>query len=69
MAITGRFVLLVLVGVIPVVALGAAFGAGGWTLLGWLVFVVLLGVLDLAAAASPRQVAIARDLPSRIRLG
>ncbi|BDZ45993.1 lipoprotein [Naasia aerilata] len=32
-------------------------------------FVILLGVLDLALAASPRAVTITRELPGRIRLG
>ncbi|WP_210480656.1 DUF58 domain-containing protein [Naasia sp. SYSU D00948] len=69
MAVTGRFVLLLLAGVVPVVWLGAAAGAGGWALLGWVALSVALGIVDLAAAASPRKVAVARDLPARIRLG
>jgi uncharacterized protein (DUF58 family) len=69
MAITGRFVLLVLVGVLPVVLLGITAGAAGWALLGWLLLVLALGLIDLLAAASPRQVAIGRELPGRIRLG
>src|SRR4051812_48535846 len=69
MAITGRFVLLVLAGVVPVLLLSIAADAGGWTLLGWLLLSILLGLVDLAAAASPREVALARDVPARLRLG
>src|SRR4051812_45478216 len=69
MAVTGRFVLLVLAGVMPVLLLSIAADAGGWTLLAWLLLSILLGLIDLAAAASPREVALARDVPARIRLG
>ncbi|WP_210506711.1 DUF58 domain-containing protein [Naasia sp. SYSU D00057] len=69
MAVTGRFVLLVLAGVVPVLLLSLATEAGGWALLGWLLLAVVLGVADLAAAASPRSVLLARDVPARIRLG
>src|SRR5471030_2670228 len=64
MALTGRFVALLALGVVPVVAFGQP-----WVLVGWVTFVVLLGVLDLALAASPRTIRIARDLPARVRLG
>ncbi|BDI21684.1 DUF58 domain-containing protein [Herbiconiux sp. L3-i23] len=69
MSVTGRFVLLVLVGVVPVFIAGLLADAGGWTLLAWLVFCVVLGSVDLAAAASPRAVSLSRSLPSRVRLG
>src|SRR4051812_46311348 len=69
MAVTGRFVLLVLAGIVPVLLLSVASDAGGWALLGWLLLAVVLGLVDLAAAASPRSVSLARDLPGRIRLG
>ena len=64
MALTGRFVALLAIGVVPIVVLGQA-----WVLIGWVSFVLAIGVLDLALAASPRQVRVSRDLPSRLRLG
>ncbi|MEI5584928.1 MULTISPECIES: DUF58 domain-containing protein [unclassified Agromyces] len=69
MTVTGRFTFLVALGVVPVVLLGAETGAAWATLAGWLVLAVGLGVVDLSLAASPRRVAIARDLPDRLRLG
>ncbi|MCU1570387.1 MAG: hypothetical protein JWR33_1128 [Naasia sp.] len=69
MAVTGRFVLLVLLGIVPVLGFSIASDAGGWALLGWLLLVCGIGLLDLAAAASPRHVALERDLPGRVRLG
>ncbi|HEY8589435.1 MAG TPA: DUF58 domain-containing protein [Naasia sp.] len=69
MAVTGRFVLLVGLGVLPVLALSILSDAGGWALLGWLMLCIVLGLLDLSLAASPRRVAIERDIPRRIRLG
>src|SRR3954467_1682541 len=69
MAVTGRFVLLVLAGVLPVLLLSVASDAGGWALLGWVLLLVGVGIADLPPAASPRRVALARDLPGRIRLG
>ena len=64
MALSGRFVALLALGVVPVVALGQV-----WVLFGWIGLVVLLAIVDLAIAASPRQVRVARDLPARVRLG
>lgn len=64
MALTGRFVVLLALGVVPIAIFGQT-----WTLWAWLAFVVLLGCLDLAFAASPRKVRITRDVPKRVRLG
>ncbi len=64
MTISGWFVLLVAAGAIPLVALDSP-GA----LLGWLALVLLLAILDLILAGSPRQVRISRVLPDRVRLG
>jgi uncharacterized protein (DUF58 family) len=64
MALTGRFVALLALGVVPIIVLGQP-----WVLIGWVALVVLLAVLDLALAASPRLVRVARDLPARVRLG
>ncbi|WP_375388068.1 DUF58 domain-containing protein [uncultured Amnibacterium sp.] len=70
MVITGRVPILVLVGIVPVVALGS-FG-GAWavgTLAVWVALVALLVLLDLVAAPSPRGVRIERELPAAVRLG
>lgn len=64
MAVSGWFVLLVVAGVIPIVAIGEP-----WTLAMWLGIVVALGAVDLALAASPRQLHVERELLARVRLG
>ncbi len=64
MALTGRFVLLLALGVLPIVFFGEPV-----ILLLWLLGSVLLGALDLALAASPRRVTIERGQPGRLRLG
>ncbi|MGR0220228.1 DUF58 domain-containing protein [Agromyces sp. ZXT2-6] len=69
MTVTGRFTILVALGVVPVVLLGGDAGAAWAALAGWLVLAVGLGALDLSLAASPRRVALTRDLPDRLRLG
>ncbi|WP_127792935.1 DUF58 domain-containing protein [Agromyces sp. LHK192] len=70
MAWSGRFAWLVAAGVIPVVAAGMASAWAAWaTLLAWVLVALGLGALDVSLAASPRLVALARDLPDRVRLG
>jgi uncharacterized protein (DUF58 family) len=70
MTVTGRFVLLVALGVVPVVLLGGADQATAWAaLVGWLALVIGLGAVDLSLAASPRRVGLARETPERLRLG
>jgi uncharacterized protein (DUF58 family) len=69
MALTGRFVLLVALGVVPIVLLGNTVGSALAVLVAWLGFAVLLGGIDLALAASPRALAVSRALPARVRLG
>jgi uncharacterized protein (DUF58 family) len=65
MALSGRFVLLVALGVVPVVLL-----PDPWVvLIGWLVVVLLVTVLDLALAGSPRALRVTRNSPDAIRLG
>lgn len=64
MAVSGWFVLLVVAGVIPVVTIGE-FTA----LWAWLGIVLVIGVVDLALAGSPRQIHVERELPARVRLG
>ncbi|MCJ1704818.1 MULTISPECIES: DUF58 domain-containing protein [unclassified Rathayibacter] len=69
MHLTGRSVLVLLVGLVPVVLLGrraeVAFAVLGLWLLIWL---ILVGV-DLAVAGSARAVALERRTPDRVRLG
>ncbi len=69
MTVTGRFVALVALGVVPIVLLGRT-GTEALVALGlWLLFALVLGNLDLLLAASPRTLALERSLPSRVRLG
>jgi len=67
--VTGRFVLLILLGVVPIVLLGAEPGVGALVLLSWLLLSAALGALDLVLAASPRALSVQRVLPRRVRLG
>jgi len=69
MTLTGRFVLLVALGVVPIVLLGDTSGRALAVLAGWLLLALTLGSIDLALAASPRRLTLARVLPSRVRLG
>jgi uncharacterized protein (DUF58 family) len=69
MSLSGRFVILLAVGVVPVVLLGRTGALAGLTLLAWLVLCILLGVVDLILAGSPRSVRLARSVPARVRLG
>ena len=70
MAVTGRFVLLVALGVVPVVLAGLSGADAAWlALLGWLALSIGLGAIDLSLAATPRRVVLARELPPRVRLG
>ncbi|MCU1544101.1 MAG: hypothetical protein JWM50_1966 [Microbacteriaceae bacterium] len=64
MAITGWFVSLLAIGVVPIVLLDDP--AALWV---WIAFVVVLGAVDLAVAASPRRVLLERRLPGPVRLG
>jgi uncharacterized protein (DUF58 family) len=64
MAFSGRFVLLVASGVIPLVITGQPI-----VLAAWLVLVALLCTIDLTIAASPRALRLSRELPERVRLG
>ncbi|MET4004118.1 MULTISPECIES: DUF58 domain-containing protein [Arthrobacter] len=64
MAISGRFFFLALAALIPIVAFP---GLLTWVLAVSVLLLVL--VVDVALAASPRQVAVRRTLPSGVRLG
>ncbi|NYE94915.1 uncharacterized protein (DUF58 family) [Psychromicrobium silvestre] len=63
MAITGRFVLLALAGVIPLFLFPQPL-----TMVLWCVLLVLVLVLDLILAASPRALRFARQVPASVRL-
>ena len=64
MAWSGRFVLLVALGIVPIVV----FDQPDWLGL-WLVVVTVIGVVDLLLAGSPRSLRLERELPDRVRLG
>jgi uncharacterized protein (DUF58 family) len=66
MALSGWFVLLLAVGVVPVVLAG---NSAPLVLGLWLALVVLLAGLDLALAGSPRSATLQRTVPARLRLG
>jgi uncharacterized protein (DUF58 family) len=63
-ALSGRFVALLALGAVPIVVLG-----DWWVLYAWVALAVVLAVVDVLLAASPRQVRVSRDLPSKVRLG
>lgn len=63
MALSGWFVALVAVGVVPLALVGEE-----WMLLVWLGVVALVVALDLVLAASPRRLHLERVLPARVRL-
>ncbi|MDY7542823.1 MULTISPECIES: DUF58 domain-containing protein [unclassified Cryobacterium] len=69
MTVSGRFTLLVALGVVPIVLLGRSPAAAGTILALWVLLCLGLGLLDLALAGSPRAVRLERSLPARVRLG
>ena len=64
MAVSGWFVLLVALGVVPVVLLDGLLGGVLWAAV-----LVVVVVVDLVLAGSPAALEFARDLPVRLRLG
>ncbi|HWU47351.1 MAG TPA: DUF58 domain-containing protein [Humibacter sp.] len=68
MAITGRFVALLAIGIVPVVLFGRDTDTAALVLLAWLAFAACVGAVDLVLAASPRRIDIGRELPTRVRL-
>ena len=64
MALTGRFVIALVLGVVPIALIDQ-----GWVIFAWLAFVIALTALDLSLAGSARSVRITRELPARVRLG
>jgi uncharacterized protein (DUF58 family) len=67
--LTGRFVALLALGVVPIVLLGSTPGMAAAVLGLWVLALLGLGILDLTLAGSPRQIALSRSLPTRVRLG
>jgi len=64
MAISGWFVALVALGIVPIVVTGKPI-----VLVYWLLLVILLGTLDLIMAVSARSLRFERTSPDRVRLG
>lgn len=64
MAVSGWFVALVAIGVVPIIVTGQP-----GVLALWLLLVVVVGSIDLAIAGSPRRLVLSRELPDRVRLG
>ncbi len=64
MTVTGRAVLLALAGVVPV-----AIAPGWGTVLAWLGLLLLLVLLDVALAASPRALVLSREPLGSVRQG
>ena len=64
MAISGRFVIFVAFGIVPIVYFNDP-GVVGW----WLLILLALCIVDLAIAGSPRKLALQRELPGALRLG
>lgn len=64
MALSGFFVALLALGVLPIVITGEPI-----VFALWLLFVLVLASIDLAIAGSPRRVRVDRELPGRVRLG
>ncbi len=69
MTLTGRFVALLALGVVPIVLLGSTPGMAAAVLGLWVLALVGLGILDLTLAGSPRTIVLSRNLPPRVRLG
>ncbi|AEG45078.1 DUF58 domain-containing protein [Isoptericola variabilis] len=64
MALTRRAVWLAAAGIVPVLLVPSA-----GTVVVWAVLVAVLCAVDVALAASPREVAVRRDVPASVRLG
>ena len=64
MALSGWFVALLALGIVPIVYFDDPLA-----LAGWLAVVLVVSVIDLLFAGSPRQVVLAREVGERVRLG
>lgn len=62
MTVSGRFVALLALGVVPVVLLGGEAALAYAALGAWVVLCLLLGAIDLVLAASPRRVVLERSI-------
>lgn len=69
MPVSGRFVALLAAGLIPLILIGTTTQRALLVLGAWLVLCLVLVVVDLITAGSPRRVKIERDLPRQVRLG
>ncbi|MBH0116099.1 DUF58 domain-containing protein [Salinibacterium sp. NG253] len=64
MALSGWFVALLALGIVPIVVTGEPF-----VLTLWLLFVIVVGAIDLLLAVSVRSLRFERTAPDRVRLG
>ena len=64
MAVSGRLVILLVLGVVPTILFNNALAA-----LAWVAAMVAVGITDLCVAGSPRSVTLTRSLPAQVRLG
>ncbi|MBH0082872.1 DUF58 domain-containing protein [Salinibacterium sp. SWN167] len=64
MALSGWFVALLALGIVPIVVTGEPF-----VLTLWLLFVIVVGAIDLLLAVSVRSLRFERIAPDRVRLG
>ena len=64
MAISGRFVIFVALGIVPIVYFNDP-RVVGW----WLLLLLALCIVDLVVAGSPRGLVLQRELPGALRLG
>ena len=64
MALSGWFVALMAIGIIPIVIAGEPI-----VLVYWLIFAIAIGLIDLALAVSVRSLRFERTTPERVRLG
>jgi hypothetical protein len=60
MALSGRFVALLALGIVPIVYFDDPLALVGWVARSW----CSLGGIDLALAGSPRQSRLTRELPT-----
>ncbi|WP_460799696.1 DUF58 domain-containing protein [Microbacterium sp. GXF0217] len=69
MFVTGRFALLIGLGIVPVVVLSSTTGSPAWVVVGgWLLLCLVLLAADVVLAASARSVVVTRRVPARARL-
>lgn len=64
MTVSGWFVALLAAGAVPIVMVGEP-----WVLPAWIALALALAGVDLALAASPRDLTVTRTTPQRVRLG